>query len=259
MHLDEERLQRFLDDQLDPTARAAAREHLNSCADCRRLHETLERNQLDARRLLNSLDHPASAVPLHIEEIIARAEVRERALATPAPRPVRWARLAAGIGLAILLVGAAYAAPGSPLPGWIDGLVRSVAPPVEPPVPPTRPAPPAEDPVVGTAGIAVTPGNGLVIEFPKSAVGSTVWIRLTDGAQVLVRAPQGAATFTAGAGRIVIGNALTPARFEIEIPRSALRVELSIVNRPVFRKEGPTVITSGPASPDSTWLIPLGP
>ena len=258
MHVDMERLQRLLDDQLGPTDVASVRDHLVSCAECRLLHETLKRNQLDAGQLLVSLDLPVNEGPPHVEEIIARAGVREQAPTGPVVRPVRWARLAAGIGLAILLVGAAYAAPDSTVRDWIDGLVRSVTSRVRPPLPGALPAPLPRAPVAGIAGLAMTPGNGLVVEFPESARGSTIRVRLTDGDQVLVRAPQGAATFTAGDGRIMIGSVRTPALFEIEIPRSALRVELSLADRAVFLKTDVTVITAGQASPDSTWLIRVG-
>ncbi len=259
MHLDEERLQQFLDDQLDPAARAAVLGHLEECSACLRLHATLESDRLDAGRLLGFLDEREHPTPLHVEEVIAQAEARERTLASPGPHPVRWARLAAGVGLAILLVGAAYATPGSPLPGWIDGLVGSMIPRPVSPVPETVRTLPVPPSAPGTAGISLTPGSDMVIEFGNSASVSEARVQLTDGAKLLVLGPQGAATFTTKGSRILIDNRLSTAFFEVKIPRSAIRVELRVVHRTVFLKEGPTITTSGSATSDSTWLVPLGP
>ncbi|MGH7561388.1 MAG: hypothetical protein ACRENB_10250, partial [Gemmatimonadales bacterium] len=78
-----------------------------------------------------------------------------------------------------------------------------------------------------------------------------------DSADLLVRAPSGAATFTTEADRLVVEHRAA-VRFEIQIPRSAPRVEIRSGARRVFLKEGPRAQTE-PGSGQGPWLIPLIP
>lgn len=217
MHLDEEQVQRLLHRELAPPLETAVREHLAECIECRGRVAQAEREEDEVHALLRHLDHPAPRVDPHAVAARARA------------RGVRWVRWAAGIVVALGLAGAAYAAPGSPLPAWVEAVVRWVE------------GGSAEVPDPGVAGIAVAPGRELVILFTSAQPEGQAEVSLTDGAEVVVRAPIGAATFTSDVDRLVIDNQGSPATFEIQIPRTAPRVEIRVAGDRIFLKEGSRV------------------
>ena len=95
-----------------------------------------------------------------------------------------------------------------------------------------------------------------MIHFTSFRAGSSARVTLTDGSEVIVRAPVGAASFTTNDDRLVIENAGVEARFEVEIPRTAPHVEIQIAGKHVFTKDGQsilprTALQSGP------YVIPL--
>jgi len=109
----------------------------------------------------------------------------------------------------------------------------------------------AQAPDPGVAGIAVAPGRALVILFTSPQVEGQAQVSLTDGTEVVVRAPSGTATFTADVDRLVIDNPGSRATFEIQIPRAAPWVEIRVQGVPIFLKEGSRVTGS--------YLLPLTP
>jgi hypothetical protein len=97
-----------------------------------------------------------------------------------------------------------------------------------------------------TAGISVTPGAELVIEFGPGPVGGTVNVELTDGAEVVVRGPAGAATFTSEEERLVVHRSGPPSAFEVRVPRTAPRVEIRAGATRLFLKAGDRVTAPVP-------------
>ena len=55
---------------------------------------------------------------------------------------------------------------------------------------------------------------------------------------MVVRAPNGAATYTADVGRIVVDPGPGRVDFEVEIPMTAPRVEVRVGSRLIFVKDG---------------------
>jgi hypothetical protein len=205
-----------------------------------------EREQAEVFALLGRLDH----APRHIgvEAVAARARAGEAG--------IQWRRWAAGIVLVAGLTGVAYAMPGSPFPAWARALSEWIRGGPEMRAPDAAPMPAASD--ASVAGIAVRPGRNLMIVFTMPASESEARISLTDGDEVMVRAPQGAARFTSDLDRLVIDNRGPASAFEIEIPRSAPRVEIRVHDERIFFKEGDSIT---PAMPDAggmqvTRLIP---
>jgi hypothetical protein len=105
-----------------------------------------------------------------------------------------------------------------------------------------------ETPQASTAGVAIPAGRELVIVFTTAEPGSEARISPTDGAEVVVRAPQGAATFTSDVNRLTIDNRVAASTFEIAIPRSSRRVEIRVKNDRIYLKEGGRIT---PAAPDT--------
>lgn len=183
------------------------------------MHLDDEREDKAVYALLRHLDHPAP--PLDAQTIAARARRRRFAPA----------RRAAGIILTLGVAGAAYAAPGSPLPAWVKSATDWIA---------GGPERPTE---TGVSGLAIAPGRALVIRFRSPQDAGRVMVSLTDGAEVRVRAPIGAATFTSDVDQLVIDNRGPAATFAIEIPRSAPRVEIRVGDKPIYLKEGSRITT----------------
>ncbi len=233
MHLEVEQIQRLLHGELDATGRDAARGHLASCSGCREQLAEAEREETLILGLLRQLDHAPPAV--RADALIARAR-----RGTP-----RWARWAAGVLLSIAVAGVAYAAPGSPLPAWVDRVVAWVA----------GPAPAPAEP--GPAGVVVEAGARFTIVFEAEQERGMVVVSLTDGASVVVRRLGGAATFTSGVDHLAIANGGSTADYEIALPRGAPWVEIRVGERRVLLKDGPRVVTDAPVDAQGRYLLPL--
>ena len=244
MHLDEGRIQRLMDGELDAAAAKAVMDHATQCQECSERLADARRDALVTSGALAMLDRPAPR--------IEAAAVAARAQAEWEPSV---SMRAAGILLAIGLIGAAfaaYAAPGSPVPAWVESFAawlggrpaeRSAAE-----SPPTR----------GEAGIAVTPGPSLLVVFTTAQAAGVARVSLIDGDEVIIRAPHGAATFSSEPDRVVIHNAGSTADFTIELPRGAPRVEIRLGDQRLLLKEGARVSGVGTPAAESL-LLPLSP
>jgi hypothetical protein len=240
MHLDEDQVQRLLHGELGSSSEAA-RAHLAACVACRERVAVAQREEADVFGLLTAVDDPVPSVDAAVIQKRARA---------PDARRLSWA---AGIVLALGIAGVAYAAPGSPVQRWVTALVGRLrsGPGVTQQAPPTRASP------LGMAGVAVDPGHNLLIAFTSTQTAGDVLVRMTDSTQVVVRAPSGSATFSSDADRLVIDNGAGSGTFEIDLPRSAPRVEISVRGMRRFLKEGHRV--TGNTRPDAAgvYAIPL--
>lgn len=240
MHLDEEQIERLKDGELAPASAAVARAHLAQCADCRQRLEQAEREEQQLVARLARLDHPAPALD---------PEVVISGIRRPAP-VLRWAAMVLlGLGIA----GAAYAIPGSPLPGWLHRILAGGE--AHPP------APVAPDTTTGVdpAGIALDAGAPLVIEFPVPVPQGTAEVVLVEQPTVELRAPQGSATFSVASGRVVVQSASPGLRVGIAVPYAARRVEIRVAGRQLLLAEAGVVTTrSAPAGP-GRYLLQLEP
>jgi hypothetical protein len=241
MHLDEEQVQRLLHDELASPRAAEARQHLTTCDVCQARIAVASREEAEVFALLGAVDDPVPSVD------VTAIERRAAAFGT---RRLSWA---AGIVVALGIAGVAYAAVGAPLPRWVSTLTGWLrADPERIQTSSGLPSAPS-----ALAGVAVAPGHRLVIAFTSTQTEGDVRVRVTDSAQVVVRAPSGAATFTSDADRLVIDNRAGRGTFEIRIPRSAPRVEIIVGGTRRFLKEGDRVAADGPADTAAVYVIPL--
>jgi len=240
MHLDEDQVQRLLHGELTPPAEAALRSHLATCEECRLRVEQATREQEEVFELLRTIDH--SPPHANVSAIAARARGRRR----------RWGERAAAIIIALAAAGAAYAAPGSPLPELLRRVIASDVRAPRAPAP-ARPLPGREL----TGGITVAPGNRFTIVFTASQASGLATVSLTDGEDIVVRAVGGRPSFASDVDRLSIGNAKGDASFEIEIPRNAPWVEIRIGDRRVLLKTLSRVQTDGRPDAEGRYLIRL--
>jgi hypothetical protein len=239
MHLDDERVQRLLHGELEPAGERLVRQHLAACDVCRALVDDARVEERHVFGLLREVDHPLP-------------EADPGVILTSGPRRIRWERWAAGLVLVAAAGGAAYAAPGSPLPGALDRLVAMLAPTQ------SLPAgdPTASDAAAPASGVAVAPGDRLTIRFVAESDGAFATLSLTDGHEVVVRAVEGAATFSSDVERLSVSSA-GPVRFEILIPRSAPWVEILAGDTRVFRKRVAAVTTEAKPDADGRYRLSL--
>jgi hypothetical protein len=242
MHLDEGQVQRLLHHELARAHEIAVRGHLAECVVCRERVTVAAQEESDVFALLGAVDHP---VP-----VIAAGAIERKAHG----RDTRRLKWAAGIVLALGIGGAAYAAPGSPLPRLLSVLTGRVRPGVEVSQSPSSPSPRGG---AGVAGVAIAPGQHLLIVFTSLQAAGEARVSLTDGAEAIVRAPSGAATFSSDADRLVIDNRGGTGTFEIQVPRAAPRVEILVDAMRRFLKEGDRITANEPPGAPGLYVIPL--
>jgi len=240
MHPDLEQLQRLAHRELDPAFLTSLESHLAGCAACRDRLAALEREEEEVHALLVSLDHPVPR--LNAAAVMSGPR-------TPLAATFRWA---AGILLALGAAGAAWAAPGSPLPGWLDAVLGEGEDAVRP-SPTLAPPPPAS-----AGGVAVDPQGRLAIVFRSLQASGQATVRLTEDAEVQVRASGGAPTFTAEDGRLLVDQQGPSGDFEILVPTGAPRVEVWVGDRRVLLAEGGRVTSDLAEDPTGAWIVPLG-
>jgi hypothetical protein len=245
MHLDDELIQRVLHGELSARDRAVVDAHVTGCTECRLRLEDSRREEEEIFSRFRLVDRPAPAVD---PELVA-ARARRTGL--------RWGQRAAAVLLGLAAAGAAYAAPGSPLPSLAHRIVEwfgppSPARPIDPRVEPTPPEP-------VTAGVAVLPGERLTVRFQAAQPAGHATVSLTDGATLSVRALNGTATFTTDAERLSIENARSMADYEIDVPRDARWVEILLGSNRLLLKQGRQVVTDILADSSGHWVLPLTP
>ncbi|HSR41671.1 MAG TPA: hypothetical protein VLL48_05860 [Longimicrobiales bacterium] len=237
--LTEGRVRAWLDGELEGPDAQAVSASMERDSGARATAESLRAREAQATALLELLDGPP-APTARVRDVVAEARAR-RAAETHGRRPsdlparLSWARrsrLAQAAALVLLLAGAASATliPGSPVRGWLERAF-------EPDPAPT--ASPAEVPgAVGVdeVGLAVAPEDGRVrVELLGLAAGAEIVVRLTNGSQVAVYAPQGS-RFEREAGRIQARAEVGPVR--VEIPEGLASADLLVDGRVYLTKRG---------------------
>jgi hypothetical protein len=195
--------------------------------------------------LLRQLDHPPRPVTM---DVIAAQALRRRASR-------RWSWAAA-----ILLTtvgGVAWAAPGSPVRGWIEAAVERLAGPPE--IPGSGDPAPVPPPLRPGAGIAMPPGRELLIVISAPERGGTAHVVLSDQEEVVVRAATNAVAFTSERDRLLIETRAGTPDLDIAVPRTAARVEIRVGGTRLFLKKGRLVTATDSAGPDGPYHLSLHP
>lgn len=234
-HLDTEVVHRVLHAELADDRRPFVNAHLEACQACRDAVERAraEEHALDA--LLASLDHPMPLTTAHA--LLRRGRHRRRALL---------ARWAAGLFIAVMTAGAAFALPWSPLRRWLSE--RTVIPP-SPHSTQTATDSASKETGANLAGVTVAPGSALVVRFLSSQEAGELHIALSDGGSVEVQGRASVATFAASAGSVVVDNHGARDSYDIHVPRNAPRVDVFIADEMVWSKRGERINASRAPDP----------
>ena len=252
-----DRLRAFADGELDARRRLRASAHLEDCTECRGAVSWLRETREQAR-LATELAPPALAWAAIAQRIQNNEIVLAPAGAAPAAES-RGLRRAALIVLALLAAGTAVAALGArtQLRSFLNAL-RGSAPAATTPV--TTPRSDSASPAA-VMEIAVPAEDGAVvihIEAPRA--GLRLRVRMSESAEVGIRATAGAAAaqFRSGPGRIVIARA-GGGEVTIDVPRGLHTARIDVDGRTwveklssSFRISAPVVDTAG-----AEFLIPV--
>ena len=231
MHLNDEQIQRYLHGELSSRERADVAEHVAECELCAGRLAEAEREEQDVFGLLERLDHK----PLRHDINSVMSANREDGRAT---RNV-WVRRVAVLVLIAALGGAAYAFPGSPLPGWIDKLTGDSHDQVVPRETTTASDSTTSTLVPAVSGIAIPPPKRFSIVFAAPQDSGMVYLTPSEGLNIVIRAVGGAPRFTlSSADRLEVDNTGLNSSYEIEIPKASHFVELIVGDRRVILKDG---------------------
>jgi hypothetical protein len=198
-----------------------ARAHVAECGHCRTTLEELERRADMIASALRALDGP-----LEVERakaaVRARLDARWDADRVPAGR---WrAHLGRAAAILLLAAGAAYALPGSPVRGWIDGRVGGDG---------ATAVPAAVQEVSGEGAIEVGLDAGRIqVVLSGLPPGSTLDVVWTDRATARIVAAAGT-SFSFGEGRAEA--VVPPGPVRVELPRGASAVSIEVDGRMYLR------------------------
>jgi hypothetical protein len=198
--------------------------------------------ELDA--ILARIDHPVPDVSAR--DVMARARRR----GAPTLR-----RAAAIVGALAVVGGAAYAAPGSPVRGWVRDVARGLGWTDDIPA---LAAPPQVPGGATAAGIALAPGERMVIRFAAEGATGAVRVAVGGGQDVDIRSMSPTTTFASEPDRLLVDH-LTSDTVQVLLPRTSTHLEIQVGDRSVLIQEGTTVSTSAARDAFGAWLIPLGP
>lgn len=242
-HLAEERLMAVRDGADDLEAST----HLRECAECRRELEALSERRESVAEALGTLDAPwdleasRDGLRSRIQEAWAESEGQKTRARGPIRFPdapvrrrhtVGWA-LSRAAGLLLVTSVAAYALPGSPVRGWVDGAIQSVRQ-RDTFVSPPAPAPPDESIDTEATGIRLDVKTGqLRVVLQDAAPGTEIQVQWVPGTESAVFAPVGS-RFTSAQGRIEAR--VTPGPVSVELPRGVNSVVLQVGDRTFLRK-----------------------
>ena len=225
MHLEDDGIQRVIHGEIREEDEAWVEEHLTSCPTCARLADEAREEDGRILELFRALDHPAP--PVSPQELPPHAS----------RKPAHWIRWAAGVVGLLGFSTAAYAAPGSPFPGWVRHLVEIFA--SAPPTPTS--IPPGDAPA--TAGISVAPGLHLAVTFTSSDWTGSLTISVEEISEVAVEAVGIPVSFTSDAGLLLVEPEGTEGELRVRIPLDAPRVEVLLGAESVFEKNGESIRT----------------
>lgn len=230
-HLDDGRMQAFLDDELPAGERAAVAEHLLACGECRATRDELTRAGAVFSEAMATLD--AAAPP----RSAAAGEGRHRRFGSGS--------LVKVAGLILLLTAAASTAvPGSPLRDWI---VQAVTEPAEDP-PVADMAPIEAAPMAPPLGVSLRPAAGVTIVL-AGLEGVTIRLTETEGERVSVSAvgAEKDPAFSTASDRIEVRDG-AGGDVIIELPRSLESARVLVDGEVYAVKVGGELQLRGPDS-----------
>jgi hypothetical protein len=243
-----QRLRAFADDELTPRQRARAATHLTRCSDCRSIIGWL-RAVRERARAGTELTAPSAAWSV-IAERMRSGEVALAPVAAP-PEPAPRLSRAVTTGIVLLIVASAVTALVTR-----DALFERFVPPASaPPTPAPLPAPSPFTEIVVPAD-----RNDITVQLDAAGSGLRLRVRLSDAAELGVRATGAAAAaqFRSGPGRVFITRAAN-GEIVLDVPRRLANLRVEVEGQLWLAKQGELLLLRAPAvdTVGGEFLIPV--
>lgn len=238
MHLDAEKIERLLANEMTPEEARVWRDHLVGCNDCARILEDAERQDREIAGQLGLLDH---AVP----------DTDLRQLRRRATRPALRRTLAAAAVAFLIVAAAASAMPGSPVRSWLSRVFAGAADT-------SRQATTGEGAGVAAiqpSGVSVLPGGSFELVFDTLQDSGVVRITLSDEPEVSVRSEGSGVGYSVEPSRVRVLNAGSTASYRVVLPEDATSIRILVGDTPVLVKRGATIETSAPRDVTGDYLV----
>ena len=225
-HIDDGALLALLDGELNAEERRHVEAHAGRCSECSERRDQL---RFASRRVTATLEAGDAPSPWAEMPEALRQAYRD------APRQITSARssragwmgrrsVATAAGLTLLLAAGAYAIPGSPVRGWVDDGIESIAALIG-----------GGDAEPGPSAVSVEPAGGSIrVSVLGAAAGLRVTISLTDAPSAAASARQ--ASFRVESGLIEITDVSGDLR--VSLPRGALSGSVEVDGVEVARLDG---------------------
>jgi hypothetical protein len=219
-HIDQGRLQAWLDGELPPPDATSVSNHLEGCPVCRDAVRELEALEAAASGAISLLEPPSPDVEAALWDVR-----RRRARARAAGHRQRLG--AAAVVVLLLGAGAAVAMPGSPVRGWIEGRSEAELP--------SAPSDGSETAAAAALGVTVDLLDGaIVVVFHDAPEGMVLELEPVGETRVGVYAPA-ASRFRTAPGRVEVTVSGPGDLLRVRIPDSARWAEIRVHDRVVAR------------------------
>jgi hypothetical protein len=231
-HMDQGRLQAWLDGELPPPDATSVSNHLEGCAVCRDAVRELEALEAAASGAISLLDPPSPDLEAALWDV-RRRRARTRAAGH------RQRLGAAAVVVLLLGAGAAVAMPGSPLRGWIEGLFEAEVA--------SAPSPAIETASPSALGVTVDLMDGsIVVVFHDAPEGMVLELEPVGEGRAGVYAPA-ASRFRTAPGRVEVTVSGPGDLLRVRIPDSARHAEIRVHDRVVARVSDGDLLLPGAA------------
>ncbi len=238
MHLDAEKIERLLANEMTPEEARVWRDHLGGCADCARQLEDAKRDDREIAGQLGLLDH---AIP----------DTDVRRLRRRASRPALRRTLAAAALAFLIVAAAASAMPGSPVRSWLNRVFAGAEGA-------SRQATTGEGAgaaAIEPSGVSVLPGGSFELVFDAVQDSGVVRISLSDEPEVSVRSEGLGVGYSVEPSRVRVLNAGSKASYRVVLPEGPTSITILVGDTPVLVKRGATIETSAPRDVSGDYLV----
>lgn len=224
-------------------------EHLNACADCAQRFRAARAAERTTGEQLAILDHAVPRISPHAVMVPRKLKLH---------RPLR--QIAAGVTLLFLALGAAAAAPASPLHKVFLRIVaelrsRGTAPRA---VPEERSSQRDAKRYPDTnSGVLFVPDSSLEVVFRQAQTSGTIRVKFVDESLVSLNSLGGSRSFDLGRRQILANNVAPSGSYAISIPLTLKTVLIRIGADTVLRRAGTDVWTVGRMDGRESFSLPL--
>ncbi len=237
MHLDAEKIERLLSEEMSREEARAWRDHLVGCAACASVLEAAERQDREIAELLGSLDH---AVPDSDPRRLARRANRQA-----------WRRTLVAAAVAFLVVaGAASAMPGSPVRAWFARVFAGAEGSARGPV-----GEGAGAAATQPSGVSVVPAGRFELVFEAVQDSGFVRIIVSDQPEVSVQSEGSGVGYSVEPSRVRVLNAGSKASYRVMLPEGAVDITVRVGDTTVLDKKGTEIVTSAARDPAGDYLV----